>query len=116
MASLRWAMRRKALYAISGMDRSTNAFGMDCSPRPHRPHVATAGFDGACKSLNKAKISIIIPALNERESIGHVVALMPWSDIAECIVVDNGSTDGTGDIASSAGARVITSPRGYGAA
>jgi glycosyltransferase involved in cell wall biosynthesis len=38
-------------------------------------------------------ISIIISALNEAESIGHVVAEMPWAQIAECIVVDNGSTD-----------------------
>ena len=63
-----------------------------------------------------SKISIIIPALNEYESIGHVVTSMPWDIIAECIVVDNGSTDGTGEIARAAGARVITSPRGYGAA
>jgi glycosyltransferase involved in cell wall biosynthesis len=62
------------------------------------------------------QISIIIPALNERESIGHVVASMPWPLIAECIVVDNGSFDGTGEIATAAGARVVTSPRGYGAA
>ena len=62
------------------------------------------------------KISVIIPALNEAESIGQVVASMPWSQIAECIVVDNGSTDATGAIAAAAGARVITSPRGYGAA
>lgn len=41
---------------------------------------------------------------------------MPWQLIAECVVVDNGSTDGTGEIAEAAGARVITSPRGYGAA
>ncbi len=41
---------------------------------------------------------------------------MPWESIAECIVVDNGSTDGTGQIAAAAGARVISSPRGYGAA
>ena len=59
---------------------------------------------------------MIIPALNEHESIGHVVASMPWALIAECIVVDNGSTDGTGAIAAAQGARVITSPRGYGAA
>ena len=63
-----------------------------------------------------SQISIIIPALNEAESIGQVVAEMPWATIAECIVVDNGSTDGTGDIAARAGARVIQSPRGYGAA
>src|SRR5271155_2681938 len=61
-------------------------------------------------------ISIIIPALNEAESIGHVVAEMPWHLIAECIVVDNGSTDATASIAQAAGARVIQSQRGYGAA
>jgi glycosyltransferase involved in cell wall biosynthesis len=61
-------------------------------------------------------VSVIIPALNEAESIGLVVASMPWSLIAECIVVDNGSTDATASIAKEAGARVITSPRGYGAA
>jgi len=61
-------------------------------------------------------VSIIIPALNEAESIGQVVSEMPWTLIAECIVVDNGSTDATASIAQKAGARVIQSPRGYGAA
>jgi glycosyltransferase involved in cell wall biosynthesis len=61
-------------------------------------------------------ISIIIPALNEAESIAHVVAEMPWPSIAECIVVDNCSTDATASIAAQAGARVIASSRGYGAA
>lgn len=62
------------------------------------------------------QISVIIPALNEAESIGHVVAAMPWHLIAECIVVDNGSTDATAQIAHAAGARVIQSPKGYGSA
>lgn len=61
-------------------------------------------------------ISVIIPALNEAESIGVVVSEMPWHLIAECIVVDNGSNDGTGSVAEAAGARVIRSARGYGAA
>lgn len=64
----------------------------------------------------RPSVSVIIPALNEAESIGHVVASMPWGRIAECIVVDNGSTDETAAIAAAAGARVISSPRGYGSA
>jgi glycosyltransferase involved in cell wall biosynthesis len=62
------------------------------------------------------RISVIIPALNEAGAIGRVLAEMPWERIAECIVVDNGSTDGTGPVAAAAGARVIESARGYGAA
>lgn len=62
------------------------------------------------------RVSVVIPALNEAESIGSVVAAMPWDEIAECIVVDNGSTDGTAEIARAAGARVVNSPRGYGSA
>jgi len=64
----------------------------------------------------QSKVSIVIPALNEAESIGQVLASMPWGLIDECIVVDNGSNDGTGEVAAQAGARVVTSPRGYGAA
>jgi len=66
--------------------------------------------------MSSSKISVIVPALNERESIGHVVASMPWSLIAECIVVDNGSTDGTDEVAREAGARVVYARRGYGSA
>ncbi|HEV2577179.1 MAG TPA: glycosyltransferase family 2 protein [Acidobacteriaceae bacterium] len=62
------------------------------------------------------RVSVVIPALNEAESIGRVVAAIPWNEIAECIVVDNGSSDGTAEIARAAGARVVSSPRGYGAA
>lgn len=63
-----------------------------------------------------ARVSVIIPALNEAESIGSVVRSMPWREIAECIVVDNGSTDQTAQLAQAAGGRVVNSPRGYGAA
>ena len=63
-----------------------------------------------------SRVSVVIPALNEAESIGPVVRSMPWADIAECIVVDNGSTDSTAEVARTARARVVNSPRGYGAA
>ncbi len=66
--------------------------------------------------MSRDQISVIIPALNEAESIGAVVRSMPWHLIAECIVVDNGSTDQTAANATAAGARVITAPRGYGSA
>jgi glycosyltransferase involved in cell wall biosynthesis len=66
--------------------------------------------------MSQQQVSVIIPALNECESIGYVVASMPRARIAECIVVDNGSTDGTAEVATAAGARVIHSPRGYGSA
>ena len=62
-------------------------------------------------------VSVIIPALNEAESIAAVVREMPWALIRECIVVDNGSTDATAAEASAAGARVVAAPqRGYGRA
>jgi len=53
-------------------------------------------------------VSIVIPAFNERESIGEVVAQLraaaPWREI---IVVDDGSADGTADRAEAAGATVV---------
>lgn len=65
------------------------------------------------------KILIVVPAFNEEENIGHVVAdvqrVVPFADV---LVVDDGSSDGTGAIARQAGARVISLPfnLGYGVA
>ncbi len=59
--------------------------------------------------------SVIIPALNEARSIGHVLRALPRLD--DVIVVDNGSSDRTADVARAHGARVILQPeRGYGSA
>ncbi len=62
------------------------------------------------------RIAVVIPALNEAQAIGRVLADIPeWVD--RIVVADNGSTDGTGDKARSAGAMVVREPRrGYGAA
>jgi len=65
----------------------------------------------------KLKISVIIPAFNEQQSIGMVIRAIPKQLAGEIIVVDNGSTDGTAAVACSEGARVVREPqRGYGAA
>lgn len=61
-------------------------------------------------------IGVVIPALNEADAIGRVVGDIPaWVD--RIVVADNGSKDGTGDVARKAGAIVVreTEP-GYGAA
>jgi glycosyltransferase involved in cell wall biosynthesis len=63
------------------------------------------------------RVSIIIPTHNEAQAIGRVLADLPSEFTTEVIVVDSNSSDGTGDIAASMGARVIQEPRrGYGRA
>ena len=58
---------------------------------------------------------MILPVLNEAEALPWVLARMPSG--FEPIVVDNGSTDGSGTIAAGLGVRVVTEPKpGFGAA
>ena len=60
-------------------------------------------------------VSLIIPALNEAESIGRLLAETKLSQAQQLIVVDNGSTDQTAEIAQENGALVVQEPRrGYG--
>jgi glycosyltransferase involved in cell wall biosynthesis len=63
------------------------------------------------------RLSVVIPTRNERAAIAHVLSDLPADLVTEVIVVDNGSTDGTAEIAAAMGARVISEPRrGYGQA
>ena len=63
------------------------------------------------------RISVIIPALNEEETIADVVRGVPPAIADEVIVVDNGSSDFTAVRANEAGACVVGEPlRGYGRA
>jgi glycosyltransferase involved in cell wall biosynthesis len=66
----------------------------------------------------RARVSVIIPALNEEEPIAAVVAECLTTNLpSEIIVVDNGSTDLTAESARTAGARVVAEPvPGYGRA
>ncbi len=62
-------------------------------------------------------ISVVIPALNEEESIGLVLNDIPGNIVKEIIVVDNGSNDKTVKVAQNRGANVIKeSTKGYGSA
>ncbi len=67
-------------------------------------------------------VSVVIPCLNEADNIEECVrqalhALDSSQTPGEVIVVDNASTDGSGDLAAEAGARVVLEPeRGYGSA
>jgi glycosyltransferase involved in cell wall biosynthesis len=64
------------------------------------------------------KVSVIIPTLNEAESIGEVIDSIPkdFADV-EILIIDGNSRDGTQDIAKAHGGRVINEPRpGYGRA
>ena len=68
------------------------------------------------------RVSVVIPCLNEAASVERCVelarvALKSNAITGEVVVVDNGSSDGSGELASAAGARVVSEPRrGYGSA
>jgi glycosyltransferase involved in cell wall biosynthesis len=62
------------------------------------------------------RVALVIPTLNEAESIGAVLAELPRALLHRIIVADGGSTDGTTERAAAAGAEVLAAGRGYGRA
>jgi glycosyltransferase involved in cell wall biosynthesis len=62
-------------------------------------------------------VSVIIPAHNEEKSLANVIGDLPRNLIQEIILVNNASTDRTGEIAEEMGCRVVDeAKRGYGQA
>ena len=69
--------------------------------------------------VSEPLVAVVIPALNEAGKIGRVLGKIPRDGRFEAIVVDDGSTDGTGDEARAHGAAVVVRHelrRGVGAA
>ena len=74
----------------------------------------STAFSGDTSS-SPARVDVILPCLDEAQALPHVLAGLPVGYRA--IVVDNGSTDGSVELARSLGAHVVEEPRkGYGAA
>jgi glycosyltransferase involved in cell wall biosynthesis len=89
-------------------------------PGADRRKAVTEAPDNARCAMEAVEISVVMPCLNEEESVGICVR-KAWEGIhktgrtGEVIVADNGSTDRSVEVARSAGARVIHQPvRGYG--
>jgi hypothetical protein len=73
-----------------------------------RPEDLPAAMKTLAEATGPARLSVIIPALNEAEQIGATLSSLPVSAEVEVIVADGGSRDGTAAIAASRQARVLT--------
>ena len=63
------------------------------------------------------RYALIIPALNEAESLRVLLPQLPREKFSQIVVVDNGSRDATAEVARTAGVQVVREPRrGYGQA
>ena len=79
-----------------------------------RPNEPTSPGDQD-PHLEPPVVDVILPVLDERAALPGVLASIPAGYRA--VVVDNGSTDGSGEVAASLGALVVNEPqRGFGAA
>ena len=66
--------------------------------------------------MRDGSVVVIIPTLNEQDSIADVVRAIPRPPVDRIVVADGPSSDATGTRAADAGAKVIKVGRGYGLA
>lgn len=72
--------------------------------------------DAGSETMNVPRVIIVMPAYNAAKTLRATVEDLPRSDIAEIILVDDASRDGTAELAESMGLTVFRHPhnRGYG--
>jgi glycosyltransferase involved in cell wall biosynthesis len=84
--------------------------------------VPDSTLDALATAAQPIELSVVMPCLNERETVGvcvrkAMVALKDAGIPGEVIVADNGSTDGSVELAQAEGARVVNiEQKGYGSA
>ena len=66
--------------------------------------------------MHAGQVVVVIPTLNEQDSIGSAVRAIPRPPVDKIIIADGPSTDATATRAAEAGAEVIKVGRGYGRA
>ncbi len=65
----------------------------------------------------RERVALILPAFNEEQALAATLDSLAGQPLAQVIVVDNGSTDRTAEVARRRGAQVVSEPRrGYGQA
>lgn len=81
-----------------------------------------AGDDGLSRSAPACELTILMPCLNEAETLARCITkarafLIRSGIVGEVLIADNGSTDGSQQIAAVQGARVVAvKKKGYGSA
>ena len=94
----------------------------DALPRLATPLPAERPVAPLAEAPSAPAISVVIPCLNEEQAVGQVVdkafeGIRRSGRSGEVIVVDNGSTDSSAEVAAAHGATVVSEPRrGYGSA
>jgi biofilm PGA synthesis N-glycosyltransferase PgaC len=81
--------------------------------RPQQRHEARVS---ARQEALRDKITVLVPAYNEAKSVGDTIESLKAQTVPvhEIIVIDDVSSDGTGDVARNHGARVIRPPKNTG--
>jgi 4-amino-4-deoxy-L-arabinose transferase-like glycosyltransferase len=119
---LPWAGALALAALFPGLRRVAGPQGTDAAIARDESADAVASADfWDVRHRELAPVVVVIAAYDEARSIGDVIDELPRQALGldvQVLVVDDGSTDGTGDVAASRGALVARSPvnRGQGAA